>query len=93
MWGNAKVVLDLSSYAAKADLKNATPVDTSKFAKNFDLASLKQELDKLDMGKLETTPVDLSKVGDVVKDNVVKKTQYDELAKKVTLLRLFILTV
>ena len=93
MWGNAKVVLDLSSYAAKADLKNATGVDTSKFAKKVDLASLKSELDKLDMGKLETTPVDLSKVGDVVKDNVVKKTQYDELDKKVTLLRLLVLTV
>ena len=28
-----KVDLDLSNYAAKADLKNATGVDTSKFAK------------------------------------------------------------
>ena len=33
--------LDSSNYATKADLKNATGVDTSKFAKNVDLASLK----------------------------------------------------
>ena len=36
-----KVELDLSSYAAKFDLKNATSVDTSDFAKKADLASLK----------------------------------------------------
>ena len=43
----------------KADLKNATVTNTSKFAKNVDLASLKPETDKLDIGKLETTLVDL----------------------------------
>ena len=36
---NVKVELDLSNYATKADLKNATGVDTSKFAKKADLAS------------------------------------------------------
>ena len=46
---------------------NATGVDTLKFAKKFDLASLKSEIDKLDIGKLETTPADLSTLSDVVK--------------------------
>ena len=37
---------------------------------------------KLDIGKLETTPVDLSKLSDAVKSDVVKKTEHNELAKK-----------
>ena len=53
MWGNVKVELYLYYYATKADLKNATGVDTLKFAKNVDLASLKSEIDKLDIDKLE----------------------------------------
>ena len=44
---------------------NATGVDSLKFAKKFDLASLKSEIDKLDIGKLETTPADLSTLSDV----------------------------
>ena len=36
----AKVELDLSNYVTKADLKNATGVDTSSFAKKTDLANL-----------------------------------------------------
>ena len=35
-----KVELDLSNYATKADLKNETGVDASKFVKTIDLASL-----------------------------------------------------
>ena len=46
--GNVKFELDLSNYATKADLKNATGVDTSKFTKKVDLATLKLEIDKLD---------------------------------------------
>ena len=42
---NGKVELDLSNYATKANLKNATGVDTSKFAKKVDLGSLKSEVD------------------------------------------------
>ena len=37
-----------------------------KLAKKVDLRTLKSEIDKLDIGKLETTPVDSSKLGDVV---------------------------
>ena len=76
--GNVKVKLDLSNYATKADLRSATGVDISKFAKNVDLPSLKSETDKLDISKLETTPVDLSKLSDVVQHKVVKRTVNDK---------------
>ena len=74
--GNVKVELDLSNYATKADLKSAKGADISKFAKKVDLASLKSEIDKLGIGKLETAPVDLSKLRHVVKNEVVKKIVY-----------------
>ena len=47
------------------------------------LSSLKSKVDKLGIGKLETTPVDLSKLSNAVKNDVVKKTKYNELVKKV----------
>ena len=47
------------------------------------VSSLKSKVDKVVIGKLETTPVDLSKLGTVVKNEVVKKTEYNELVKKV----------
>ena len=68
---NAKV--DLSNYATKSDIKNISHVDTSNFELKTNLASLKTEVDKLDIDKLAPVPVDLSKVGDVVKNYVVKK--------------------
>ena len=46
--GDIKVELDLSNYATKADLKNATHVDFSSFASKTNLASLKTEVDKID---------------------------------------------
>ena len=47
------------------------------------LSNLKTKVHKLDIGKLETTPADLSKLSNVVKkDNVVKKAKYNELVKK-----------
>ena len=55
-----KVDLDLSSYATKADLKNAIDVDTSKVAKNIDLAKLKSYVDKLDIDKLKNAPSNLN---------------------------------
>ena len=54
-----------------------------KFAKKVDLASLKLEVDILDIDKLETTPVDISQLSNVVKNKFVKKIVYDELVKKV----------
>ena len=58
-------------------------IDTSSFALKSNLASLKTEVDKLDIDKLVPVPVDLSKLSDVVKNDVVKKTVYDELVDKV----------
>ena len=63
--GNVKVELDLSSYATKTDLTKATGIDTSKLAAKSDFASLKAEVDKIDL--------DLSKLSNVVKNEVVKK--------------------
>ena len=71
--GNVKVKLDLSSYATKAELKNATGVNTSKLAAKPDLAGLKAEVDKIDVDKLKTAPVDLSKLSSALKNEVVKK--------------------
>ena len=57
---NVKVELYLSNYTTKADLKNVTDVDTSKLAKKVDLASLKSEVDKLDIDKFEKVPTGLN---------------------------------
>ena len=69
---NVKVELVLFNYASKENLKNGRGVDTSAFAKKVDLAGLKSEINKLDIGKLETTPVDLSKISDIVKNRLKK---------------------
>ena len=71
------VKVDLSSYATKADIKNITHIDTSGFALKANLANLKTEIDKLDIDKLVPVPVDLSKVSDVVKNEVIKNTVYN----------------
>ena len=47
------------------------------------LASLRIEVDKLGFIKLAPVPLDLSKLSDVVKNDVVKKAVYDKLAAKV----------
>ena len=71
--GNINVKVDLSNYATKTYLKNVTHVDTSSFALKANLASLKTEVDKLDIDKLAPVLVDLSKLSDVVKNDVVTK--------------------
>ena len=77
------VKVDLSNYATKSDIKSISLVDTSSFALKTNLANLKTEVDKLDIDKLATVPVDLSKLSNVVKNDVVKKTVYDKLVAKV----------
>ena len=81
--GNVNVKVDLSNCATKADLKNVTHVDISSFALKTNLAGVKTEVDKLDIDKLAPVPIDLSKLSDVVKNDVVQKTVYDKLVVKV----------
>ena len=75
---NIKVEIDLSNYATKKDINDITHVNTSNFPLKTNLFSLKTEVDKLDIGKLATVPVDLSKLSNVVKNDVVKKTVNDK---------------
>ena len=65
------------------DINDITHVDSSNFPLKTNLASLKTEVDKLDIDKLATVPVDLSKLSNVVKNDVVKKAVYDKLVAKV----------
>ena len=76
---NIKVDLDLNlaNYTTKDDAKNITHVDVSGFASKTNLAALKTEVDKIDIDKLKTTPDDLAKLSNVVKNDVVKKTGYN----------------
>ena len=69
----------MSNYARKTDLKNVKHVDTSIFALKTNLASLITEVGKLDIDKLVPVPVDLSKLSDVVKNDVVKNTVNDKV--------------
>ena len=50
-WITFLKALNLSIYATKTDLKNIVHVDTSNFALKTNLASLKSEVDKLDIDK------------------------------------------
>ena len=74
---NVKVELDLTNYATKTDLKNITHVDVSSYASKTNLAALKSEVDKIDVDKLKTTPIDLDRLSKLVKNDVVKKTDYN----------------
>ena len=71
--GDINVKVDFLNYATKADIKNMLHVYTLSFALKTNLASLKTEFDKLD----------IDKCSDVVKNHVVKKTEYDKLVAKV----------
>ena len=77
---NINVKLDLSNYATKTDIKDISHVDNSGFALKTNLANLKTEVDKLDINKLVP---DLSKLSNIVKNDVVKKTVCDKLVAKV----------
>ena len=81
--GNRNVKVDLSNYATKTDLKNVAHIENSIFALKTNLANLKTEADKLDIDKLAPVSDDLSKLSDVVKNDVFKKTVYDKLVEKV----------
>ena len=65
IWWRYYFKVDLSNYATKADIKNISYVDTSRFALKSNLANLKTEVGKLDIDKLAPVPVDLSKLCDL----------------------------
>ena len=70
---NVNIKVDLSNYATKTDIKDISHGDTSSFGLKTNLANLKTEVDNLDIDKLVSIPGDLSKLGNVVKNGVVKK--------------------
>ena len=67
--------------ATRADLKRALGVDISNLAAKSDLASLKAEVDEIDIDKLKTVPADLSKLSNLVGNNVVIKTVNDKFSE------------
>ena len=79
--GDIKSKLDLSNYATKTDLKNVTDIDVSSFASKTNLASLKTEVDKLDILKLSTLPADLAKLTNKVANYLVEETDFNKLEK------------
>ena len=78
-----KVKIDLSNFATKTEIKNISHVDISSFALKTNLANLKTEVDELDIDKLVPISVDLSKLSDLVKNDVVEKDVYNKLVAKV----------
>ena len=70
---NISVKVDISNYETKIDLKNLTHVDTSNFALKTNLASLKTEVDNLDVDKLVSVLFYLSKLSELLKMMLLKK--------------------
>ena len=76
-------LVEISNYSTKADINNITHVDTSGFALKSNLANLKIKVGKLHIYKLVSVPNDLSKLSNVIKNDVVKKDVYNKLVAKV----------
>ena len=67
----------MANYATKDDVKSITHLDVSSFASKTNLAALKTEVDKIDVDKLKTVPIDLAKLSNVVNNDIVKNTNYN----------------
>ena len=76
------VGLNLSN-ATKSDLKGATSFHTFNLADKWDLHGLKAQIDKGDVHKLKIVPADLSKLSNVVDNDIIKKTVCEELTTNV----------
>ena len=73
--GDINVKIDLSNYATKTDLKNILKVSISDFALKSNLSSLKTQTDEIN--------INLTKLSNSVKKDVVKKVLHDKLIAKV----------
>ena len=82
--GKVNIELDLPNYEKEAVLKGPTSVNTYDLAAKLDLASLKAEVNKIDINKLNTVPADLSKFSNIVNIDIAKNTEYDKLVTKVS---------
>ena len=65
---NVKVVLDMSNYATKKELKHATCTDTSDLAAKRDFIALKAEVYKLEIAKLVNVPTSLNNLATKLED-------------------------
>ena len=81
--GDINIKVDLSNYATKADIKDITHVDTPRSVLKTNLASIKTKVDKLDIDKLVPVPLDLRKLTNIVKNEVVTKTEYNAKIKNI----------
>ena len=81
--GNINVKVDLSNYATKPESKEAREIDASNFSLKPHLAGLKPEVENINVDKLKTVPVDLSKLSNIVNNDVIKKTVHEKLVAKV----------
>ena len=70
-----KVEIDLSNFATKSDLKNATDVGTMDFTKTTDLANLKSDVDKLNIDKFKNAPSGLSSLKSKVNKLDIRKLE------------------
>ena len=79
--------VDTSKFAKKVDLanlkSNVGKLDIDKINVTTNLSNLKSKVDKLDVDKLVPGLVDLSKLSDAVKNDVVKKDVYDPKIKNI----------
>ena len=63
---------------------NAYKINVDKLKNVSDnLTNLRNKIDKLDVDKLVTVPVDFSKISDAVIDDVIKKDVYDVKIKNI----------
>ena len=80
--------IDTTKLAGKSGLVSLkTEVDKLDIDKlkrlSTNLSNLKSKIDGLDINKLAPVPIDLSKLSNVVKNAVVKKTEYNAKIKNI----------
>ena len=73
----------MCNYATKAYLKEARGINTFNLTAKSGLGRLKDQVDKMGLDKLKTVPAALSNLTNIVDNDVVKKTVYNELNRKI----------